>query len=174
MLKLAFLSERWLAFLDFAGPQAKQTLKKQISGQFKVSLIVFVLYSVGLSLIGMSAFLFLGFLSAALTFIPFIGIFMAFVVAFAVGFSQGLGPASLLAIAVLYFLGSSLESNFLTPRFVGKKIGLHPVWIFFAVLMTLACLGLGGAFFVMPIASLVWSLIQSTLQWMKMQEQKVK
>lgn len=168
-----FLSERWLAFLDFAGPQAKQTLKKQINGQFKVSLVIFVLYSVGLSLIGMSAFLFLGFLSAALTFIPFIGIFIAFVVAFAVGFSQGLGPASLLAIAVLYFLGSSLESNFLTPRFVGKKIGLHPVWIFFAVLMTLACLGLGGAFFVMPIASLVWSLIQSTLQWIKMQEQKV-
>lgn len=165
-----YLSEHWLAFVDFAGPRAKQALKNQIKGQFKVSLIVFGLYSVGLALIGLKAFLFLGFLSAVLTFIPFIGIFIAFVVAFLVGFSQGLGPIPLLAMAALYFLGSSMESNFLTPRFVGEKVGLHPVWIFFAVLMTLACLGIGGALFVMPLASLIGSLVKSTLQWLRKQE----
>lgn len=164
------MSNRWLAFVDFVGPKAKQTLKNQMSGQSKVGLVIFAFYSVGLDLVGMKAFLFLGILSALLTFIPFIGIFIAFVVAFVVGFSQGLGPMPLLEIIMLYFFGSSLESNFLTPRFVGKKIGLHPVWIFFAVLMTLACFGIGGALFVMPLASLVGSLIQSTLKWLRDQE----
>lgn len=166
----SYLSHHLLAFVDYAGPRVKTALKSQLKGQFKVSCLVFVLYSLGLSLLGVHAFLFLGFLSAVLTFIPFIGIFIAFVIAFIVGLSQGLGPMVLLAIVALYFVGSSLESNFLTPRLVGAKVGLHPVWIFFAVLMTLACLGLGGALFVMPLATLIGSLVQSTLQWLQAQE----
>ncbi len=161
------LPERILSFADFALPRARQALKNQIHGQIKVCCVVFLFYSTCLFFIGLKPYIFLGFLSGLLTFIPFIGVFIAFVVSFAVAISQGLGLFCIFSVAVLYFVGSSIESNFLTPRWVGEKIGMHPVWIFFAVLTVLAWLGMAGAFFVMPLAALVWSLIQSTIQWFR-------
>lgn len=162
-----YTPNRILIFLDFALPRAKESLKNQMKGQFKVSFIVFIMYSLSLFFIGLKSFIFLGFLSGILTFIPFIGIFIAFIIAFIAAFSQGLNIVHIMAIVILYFVGSSIESNFLTPRFVGAKIGLHPVWIFFSVLTVLACFGISGALFVMPLATLVWSFIQSTLKWLR-------
>lgn len=156
-----------LEFTDFALPNAKNALKNQVQGQLKVISVVFVMYSLGLLGIGVSSFLFLGFISGLLTLIPYVGILIAFLIAFVMAVSQGLSVWHCLAVGVLYFLGSSLESNFLTPRWVGAKLGLHPIWIFFAVLSLFSWLGMAGAFFVMPLTTLIWSLIQSTTQWFR-------
>lgn len=165
-----FLNEQVLAFADFALPRAKEALRRQIHGQVKVCGAVFVLYSAALAIIGIKPYLVLGFLSALLTLIPFIGIFLAFVVSFIVAINQGLGWPPLLSVALLYFLGSSLESNFLTPKWVGKELGVHPIWMFFAVLFILSWLGLAGAFFILPLVALSWSFIQSTYLWLKKSE----
>lgn len=159
------LNRRIVAFADFALPRAKKALGRQIRGQLKVCSAVFVLYSTALAIIGVKPFLVLGFVSGLLTLVPFIGIFLAFIAAFIVAVSQGLGWVRIFSVAVLYFLGSSLESNFLTPKWVGKELGLHPIWMFFAVLFTLAWLGLAGAFFVMPLVTLSWSLLKSLGEW---------
>jgi predicted PurR-regulated permease PerM len=162
-----YTPERILAFADFALPNAKESLKNQIAGQFKVSLIVMPLYGVGLWAIGLNPFISLAVMSGFCTFIPFIGIFIAFLVAFVLALAQGLQLVYIIMIAALYFVGSSIESNFLTPHFVGGRIGLHPVWIFFAVLAMYTCVGMAGALFVMPVATLIWSLIHSGLIWLK-------
>ncbi|MDR1907948.1 MAG: AI-2E family transporter [Holosporales bacterium] len=162
-----YTPDKILAFTDFALPRAKSAIKNEVSGQFKVASIVLFIYSIGLWAIGMKSFVLLGMISAVLTFIPFLGIFVAFVLVILFAIAQGLSFMCIVMITVLYFIGSSIESNFLTPHFVGEKIGLHPVWIFFAVLAMSACVGVVGTIFVMPLATLVWSLIQSTIAWMK-------
>jgi predicted PurR-regulated permease PerM len=162
-----YTPDRVLDFVDFAIPNAKESLKNQLAGQLKVSLIVMPLYGIGLWAIGLNPFISLAIMSGFFTFIPFIGIFIAFLVAFVLALAQGLQFAYIAMIVILYFVGSSIESNFLTPYFVGGRIGLHPVWIFFAVLTMSACVGIVGALFVMPVATLVWSFIQSALAWLK-------
>ncbi|MDR1597463.1 MAG: AI-2E family transporter [Holosporales bacterium] len=168
----ACLSNKALSFADFAIPQAKVALKHQMAGQLKVSLIVLVLYGAGLAGIGLAPVALLSTISAVLTFIPFIGIFVAFLITFAVAVTQGLSFAQIGGVAALYFIGSSIESNFLTPHFVGNKIGLHPLGIFFAVLSMSICVGLGGVIFVMPVATLIWSMIQSLSLWLKRERDK--
>ncbi|GHS96092.1 AI-2E family transporter [Alphaproteobacteria bacterium] len=165
-----YTPDRLLAFADFVLPNVKKNLKQQFAGQTKVSFIVMILYSVGLFFIGINPFLLLGFISGLLTFIPFLGAFVALLFALLVALGQDMGCVPIVSLGVLYFSLSSLESNFLTPKFVGRKIGLHPVWIFFAVLMVMAWLGLGAAFFVLPLATLTWSFIQSTLAWIKKED----
>jgi predicted PurR-regulated permease PerM len=166
-----YTPRKLLAFFDFAFQRAKINFKKQWKGQCAVSSCVCLFYAVGLFFIGIKPFILLGILSGLLTFIPFLGIFIAFLLAFLMGLGQGVGPLSLVSIIALYFLGSSIESNVLTPRWVGAEIGLHPVWVFFAVLIIIAWLGFGAAFFVMPLATLMWSLIQSAILWLKKEEQ---
>jgi predicted PurR-regulated permease PerM len=156
-----------IAFLDFALPRAINSLKQQLKGQVKVASIAFCLYTVCLFFIGLQPFLLLGLISGILTFIPFIGMLVAFAVSFLVVLGQSGSFAQVIAIAIMYFIGSSIESNFLTPRFVGKQIGMHPVWVFFAVLAVISWLGAECALFVMPVATLIWSLVHSTLAWFR-------
>lgn len=154
-------------FTSVAFPKARKALALQVLGQAKVASLLMVFYAVCLWAISIKPFILLGFMSGVATFIPFLGIFIAFIITFLAALGQGLGLWHLFLVAVLYFVGSSIESNFLTPNIVGNKIGIHPVWIFFAVFATLAVFGLSGAFFIMPIATTVWSLIHSGVQWLR-------
>ncbi|MDR2464436.1 MAG: AI-2E family transporter [Holosporales bacterium] len=162
-----YTPDKILTFADFCIPQVQRAIKKQMGGQVKVCFIVCVTYSFGLYFIGIKHFIFLGCISGILAFIPYIGSFIAFAIALISTISQGLPLVYVIFIASLYFIGSSIESNFLTPKLIGSKIGLHPVWIFFAVLTTFTCVGIGGAFFVMPLATIVWSTIQCAIIWLK-------
>lgn len=161
-----------VSFAEFAFPQAKAALINQLKGQMRVCLILFLFYTVFLYFIGIKPFFLLGVISGISTFMPFIGILIAFLLVFAAAVGQSLGILPITLIFVFYFVGSSIESNFLTPKFVGEKIGLHPVWILFAVLAALLFLGIAGAFFIMPIATIVWSLIRSTMQWLNKIDEK--
>jgi predicted PurR-regulated permease PerM len=152
-------------FLDFAAPNIKISIKKQMIGQLRVSLIMSVLYAAGLFFLHIKPYILVGVLSGLLTFIPFIGILVAFLFAMFVGFGQEIGFASTLLLVALYFFGSSFESNFLTPKLVGDEIGLHPIWIFFAVFTGLTLFGFAGALFIMPIASFTSSFLRSLGIW---------
>jgi predicted PurR-regulated permease PerM len=159
--------DKMLTFADFCVPRVQHAVKKQMGGQIKVCFIVFLAYSIGLYFIGIKHFIFLGLISGILAFIPYIGSFIAFLIALISTISQGSNFIHIAFVSSLYFIVSSIESNFLTPRLIGSKIGLHPVWIFFAVLTTFTCVGICGAFFVMPLATIVWSIIQCAVIWLK-------
>ncbi|MDR0632914.1 MAG: AI-2E family transporter [Holosporales bacterium] len=153
-------------FLDFAAPNIKMSIKKQMVGQLRVSAIMSTLYTIGLFLLSVKPYILIGVLSGLLTFIPFIGILMAFLCAIFIGFGQGIGFTPMLLLVALYFFGSSFESNFLTPKLVGNEIGLHPIWIFFAVFTGLTLCGFVGALFIMPVASFTSSFLRSLGEWL--------
>jgi putative permease len=161
-----YLPENVLSFVNFATPHLVDSLKKQIGGQFKVCAIMAVVYSVLLFFVGLRPYFWVGLLSGLLAFIPFIGVLIACAIAFFVGIAQGLSFVSMLCMGIGFFVGSSLESNVLTPKLVGSRIGVHPIWIFFAVLTTLALFGIGGIVFVMPLATFANSLIHSFRLWL--------
>lgn len=159
-----------VSFAQFAFPQARAALVQQVEGQMKVALLLSVAYATALFFLGVEPFILLGLMSGLASFVPFLGIIVAFLVALVVALGQGLGVLPILLLCTLYFVGSSVESNFLTPRIVGCKVGVHPVWIFFTVFAVLATFGVGGAFFIMPIATTCGSLIHSMVAWLKKRE----
>ena len=69
-----------------------------------------------------------------LSFIPYVGSITGFVVAMTLALIQFTDWPQILAVAAVFGVGQSLEGYFLTPRLVGERVGLHPVWVLFALL----------------------------------------
>ena len=142
-------------------------LSAYIRGQFNVCLILSAYYGIGLSILGVDLGLLLGILSGFLIIIPFIGTFIAFSLAMIVGYVAFGYTAKLGFVMTLYVVGYLMENYFLTPKIIGDRIGLHPLWIMFAVLAIGNLFGFIGIFFAIPIAGIIKVLIGYGIQYYK-------
>ena len=136
-----------------------ELLSAYIRGQFNVCLLLSGFYWVGLSIIGLDSSLLLGILSGFLIIVPFIGTLISFSFTMIIGYFTW-GLAKLSYIIILYVAGYIIESYILTPKIIGDKIGLHPLWIMFAVFACGSLFGLIGIFFAIPIAGIIKVLLK--------------
>ncbi len=125
-----------------------------IRGQGTVCLILGTFYAVTLSLVGLKSGLAIGFAAGLLSFIPFVGALLGGITAIGVGLIQFWpNEVQLLAVVGVFAVGQFLEGNFLSPRLVGGSIGLHPVWMMFALLAFSYVFGFMGLLLAVPLAA---------------------
>ena len=106
-----------------------------IRGQGTVCLLLGIFYAIGLSLVGLKSGLAIGFAAGMLSFIPYVGALIGGILAIGVGLVQFWpNEMQVLLIVGVFVAGQFIEGNFLSPRLVGGSIGLHPVWMMFALL----------------------------------------
>ena len=67
---------------------------------------------------------------------------------------------SVALVAAVFVLGNMLEGNVLSPKLVGDRVGLHPVWIMFALLAGGALFGFVGVLIAVPVAAVVGVLVR--------------
>ncbi|MFY9589940.1 AI-2E family transporter [Rickettsia endosymbiont of Halotydeus destructor] len=142
-------------------------LSAYIRGQLNICLLLSVFYSISLSIVGIDLALLLGILSGFLVIIPFIGTFISFSLALLVGYLTFGMKIKLLYIVMIYLIGNISESYILTPKIIGDKIGLHPVWIMFSILACGSLFGFVGIFFAIPIAGITKILLLNILDLYK-------
>lgn len=136
------------------------TLAAFIRGQAMVCLALGIYYALTLSLLGLSFGLVIGLLIGVLSFIPFVGALVGFVVAVGLAIVQFYDIWMTGAVVVVFAIGQAVESNYLTPKLVGERIGLHPVWVMFALLAGGALFGFLGILVAMPVAAALGVLIR--------------
>lgn len=125
-----------------------------LRGQALVCLFLGLWYSLGLSLIGLNFGFLIGVSAGVLSFIPYVGSITAFVLSIIVATVQGWPDWRLPATAVaLVSAGLFLDGNVLSPRLVGGSIGLHPVWLMFALLAFGSLFGFTGMLVAAPVAA---------------------
>ncbi len=125
-----------------------------IRGQGTVCLILGTFYAVGLSLVGLKSGLAIGFAAGLLSFIPYVGALLGGITAIGVGLVQFWpNEVQVLAVIGVFVVGQFLEGNFLSPRLVGGSIGLHPVWMMFALLAFSYVFGFLGLLLAVPLAA---------------------
>ena len=135
-----------------------------VRGQALVCLTLAVIYGASLTIVGLDLGLVVGVGAGLLSFVPYLGSISGFVVSVALAFGQT-GDWKLPAIvAGVYVVGNQIEANFLAPRLVGRKIGLHPVWVIFALLAGGALFGFLGLLLALPVAAVIGVLARSGLQ----------
>jgi predicted PurR-regulated permease PerM len=129
-----------------------------VRGQILVSIVVGAFLATGLSLIQIKYSLILGLLAGLLNLVPFVGSMSACVFALVVAFNQSLwlGGATLL----LFGLEQWVESNFIVPHLLGGQVELHPLVVFFAIVIGASLMGLPGALVAVPVASAIVFLAQ--------------
>ncbi len=138
-------------------------LARYVRGQAMVCLTLAVIYAAGLTAVGLDLGLVVGIGAGALSFIPYFGSVMGFAVGVSLAFAQADGLKLPLEVAVVYVIGNQLEANFLAPRLVGHNIGLHPVWVIFALLAGGALFGFVGLLLALPTAAVIGVLARSAL-----------
>jgi predicted PurR-regulated permease PerM len=115
-----------------------------------------ILYAIGWTAVGLDFAIVLGLLNGLLNFIPYVGTTFGFLLAMLVALGQ-FGPdlTPLLLVAVVHVAVQTTDQAFLTPKLIGPRVGLHPVWILFALLAGGSLLGFLGVLVAVPIAAAV-------------------
>lgn len=134
--------------------EVDRTLAAFVRGQLSVCLVLGAYYSIGLMAVGLQFGLVVGAVAGAITFIPYIGAIFGGILALGLALFQFWGDwVSIGIVAFIFGLGQFLEGNILTPRMVGKSVGLHPVWLMFALAVFGAIFGFVGLLVAVPVAA---------------------
>ena len=135
-----------------------------IRGQLSVCVILGMFYSLGLYFVGLELGVLVGFLAGLISFIPYVGSISGFVVSLAIAFAQfdTIGPV--LQVVAVFMVGQFIEGNFLTPKLVGDNVGLHPVWVMFALLAGGVLLGFLGLMIAVPVAAIIGVLVRHAIE----------
>jgi predicted PurR-regulated permease PerM len=140
-----------------------QTLAGFLRGQFTVCLLLGLFYGVGLSLVGLDFGLVVGLGTGFVSFVPYFGMLIGFAVGMGLALAQFDSLTQIGMVAGVFVLGQLIEGNFLTPKLVGDRVNLHPVWILFALLAGGALFGFVGILLAVPIAAVIGVALRFTL-----------
>ena len=135
--------------------EADQVLGQYLRGQLLVMVIMAVFYSTGLALFGLDLALPIGFFTGLAMFIPYLGFGVGLILAILAGALQFASVKALVMVAVVYGAGQAIEGFYVTPRFVGERIGLHPLAVIFALLAFAQLFGFVGVLVALPASAVL-------------------
>ncbi|WP_137933753.1 AI-2E family transporter [Mesorhizobium comanense] len=132
-----------------------------VRGQGTLCLVLGAMYATGLTVTGLNFAILIGFFAGLISFIPYVGSLTGLVLAVGVAFVQFWPDWTMIvAVACVFFVGQFIEGNILQPRLVGKSVGLHPVWLMFALFAFGALFGFVGLLIAVPASAAVAVLVR--------------
>ncbi len=135
-----------------------------IRGQGTVCLLLGIFYAIGLSLAGLNFGLAIGFGAGLLSFIPYVGALVGGVLAIGVALVQFWPDYTMILVIIgIFAAGQFIEGNFLSPKLVGSSIGLHPVWLMFALFAFGYLFGFVGLLLAVPLAAAMGVFVRYAL-----------
>lgn len=138
------------------GRDIDRVLAGFVRGQVSVCLILGTYYSVALMFAGLQFGLIVGAIAGLITFIPYVGALIGGGLALGLALFQFWGDWMAIGIiGAIFAVGQFLEGNILTPRLVGKSVGLHPVWLLFALSAFGTLFGFVGMLVAVPVAAAI-------------------
>lgn len=132
------------------------TLAGFVRGQGTVCLLLGLFYAIGLSLAGLDFAVLIGVIAGLVSFIPYVGATVGGVAAGVVALFQFWPDPMRIGIVLgVFALGQFLEGNFLTPKLIGDRVKLHPVWVMFALFAFGYLFGFVGMLIAVPVAATI-------------------
>ncbi len=132
-----------------------------IRGQGSVILLLALFYGVGLTLAGLNFGLAIGVTAGLMSFIPYVGFIVGMVLSTGVAIVQYWPDGLPIAIVVgIFLVGQFIEGNILYPKLVGTSIGVHPVWLMFALFAVSTLFGFVGLLLAVPMVAIVGVLVR--------------
>lgn len=134
-----------------------------VRGQTLVCLILGTFYAAGLFCVGLNFGVLIGLIAGFLTFIPYVGTLVGFLLSVGVALVQFWPESDWLHIGLtvgVFVVGQFFEGNVISPKLVGDSVGLHPVWLMFALLAFGSLFGFLGLLLAVPVAASIGVVIR--------------
>jgi len=132
-----------------------ELLSQYLRGQLIVIIYLAIYYCVALSILDITGALALGLFTGIAVFIPYIGFALGFILALLSAILQAESAVPIIGVLIIFGLGQLIESLFLTPKFVGERIGLHPVLVVFALILFGSWFGFFGILLALPLSAIL-------------------
>jgi len=143
------------------GREIDAVLAGFVRGQLSVCGILAIYYAIGLIAVGLQFGLVVGAVTGFISFIPYIGAIVGGALAIGLALFQFWGDWVSIGLVVgLFVVGQVLEGNILVPKMVGESVGLHPVWLLFALSAFGAIFGFVGLLVAVPVAAALGVLLR--------------
>lgn len=142
--------------------EADEMISGFVRGMGVVCLILAVFYGLALTVIGLDFALVIGIAAGLISFVPFVGAIVGFLASVGMALVQYSEWGPIAVVAGVFVAGQVLEGNLLTPKLVGERIRLHPVWIIFALLAGGSVAGFAGLLLAVPVAAVIGVLVRFT------------
>ncbi|MDR3224025.1 MAG: AI-2E family transporter [Holosporales bacterium] len=127
-------------------------LAAYVKGQIFICMILAILYTIGLMLIGTNEYVVCGIFSGVFSVAPFFGPLLGLLISLVMSFDDFVSAYQYIATVGLFVVTPFVDSNFLTPKLIGKVTGIQPVWLLFSICATTSILGISGIFIAVPLA----------------------
>lgn len=136
-----------------------------VRGQLSVCMILGGTYALALMAVGLNYGLVVGLVAGLLTFIPYVGSIVGGTLSIGLALFQFWGEPWMIGIvAAIFVIGQTVEGNFLTPKLVGGSVGLHPVWLLFALSAFGTLFGFVGMLVAVPVAAMLGVLARFAVE----------
>lgn len=155
---------RWYPpVVDVAG-QIHRTLGGWVRGQLTANIVLSALYAVGLRIIDIRLAVPIGILTGMLAFVPYIGFGLGLTLALAMAILDwhGLGP--IIAVGALMGGVQILDSIFVTPRIVGRSVGLSPLEVLITMVSAGTLFGFLGVLLAVPLGAVIKLLVHRAVK----------
>jgi predicted PurR-regulated permease PerM len=160
----SWLPLRYRATIRTLASQIDHAIAGFLRGQALVCIILGLYYAIGLTIAGLNFGLLIGSISGLLTFIPYVGSLTGFVIGMIVALVQFWASwPSIIVVLLIFVVGQFLEGYVLSPKLVGESVGLHPVWLMFALFAFGYLFGFVGLLIAIPLAAAVGVLLRFAL-----------
>ncbi len=152
---VAWVPPKWRPAYDGFINECDAVLGQYLRGQILVMLALSVFYAIGLMLFGLDLALPIGVFTGLAVCVPYLGFGLGMMLALLAGLLQFASLKALLMVAVVYGAGQLMEGFWLTPKWVGERIGLHPLAVIFALLALGQLFGFVGVLVALPASAVI-------------------
>jgi len=132
-------------------------------GQLTVSLIMAVLFSIGLVIIGLPLPIAIGALAGLMNIVPYLGGMIGIVLATVVSLVTQGTLVDVLLVWLVFGVVQFLEGNFITPKIIGESVGIHPLIVIVSLIVFGSLFGLLGMIIAIPLAASIGVLAERYL-----------
>jgi predicted PurR-regulated permease PerM len=138
-------------------------LGEYLRGQLLVATFVGIATAVGFWIVGFPNAVLLGVVAGIFNIVPYLGLIVSLIPAALIALLTPPLWLSALKVAGVFFVVQSLDSYFFSPKIVGDRVGLHPVWVMFAIIGFASVFGFVGLLIAIPLAVLIKLVIENTV-----------
>jgi predicted PurR-regulated permease PerM len=157
---MALLPIRMRPNLRRRAVEIDRVLRAWVKGQFTVALALAVIYSIGLTLLGVPLGLLIGIVGGLANMVPYLGLVVGFLPAALLALLDTGSWLTPLLVAAVFLFGQMLEGTVISPRVMGSGLGLPPALILLAVMVGGELFGFTGLLLAVPATAAAFVLLK--------------
>ncbi len=135
--------------------------QQYLFGRFLLIIFLSVIYSVGLTIVGIKHAILVSLIAAILSLVPYIGNVIGIFLAIAMSLLTNGTLAAIIGVLIVFFIAQFIESYILEPYVVGHKVELNPALTLIGVIIGGFVWGIVGMIIAIPVMGILKVIFDS-------------